>query len=193
MHEQPAQSERFVLHPTAIAGVMEVELRPVADARGTFVRLFEPAAFAGTGLFPSGPVQVNVARTDRAGTVRGLHWQDAVDGEVEEAKLVTCIAGRVLDVAVDMREDSPTRFGHHALELGPQLDRALLIPPGVAHGMQALEDASVLVYLHSANYQPGMERGARPDDPAVAICWPLPVAHLSERDRSHPPLARPAA
>ncbi len=190
MAERASDSERLVLYPTAIEGVMEVELRPIEDERGMFVRLFEPDAFVGTDLFLSGPVQVNIARTHRAGTVRGLHWQDADEAKFKEAKLVTCVAGRVFDVAVDVREDSPTRFAHHALELTPGRGKALLIPPGVAHGMQALEDESALLYLHSAGYRPDLERGARPDDPAVGISWPLPLANLSERDCSHPPLAR---
>jgi dTDP-4-dehydrorhamnose 3,5-epimerase len=191
MPEALLGSERVVLRPTAIPGVMEVDLRPMDDSRGSFVRLFEPAGFIATGLFPSGPVQVNIARTDEAGTVRGLHWQDAEEGAVGEAKLVTCVAGRVFDVAVDVRKDSPTRFAHHSVELVAGQGRALLIPPGVAHGMQALENASILLYLHSTDYRPDLERGARPDDPAVNIRWPLPMRNLSARDLSHPSLDGP--
>ena len=186
MTDSPTERDRFTLHPTPLAGVMEVEFQPIADERGTFVRLFERDRFAQTDLFPKGPVHINLATTLEAGTVRGLHWQDQADGTLGEAKLVTCVAGRVFDVAVDLRPDSPTRFEHHSLELSARRPRALLIPPGVAHGMQALEDSSMLLYLHAAEFVPDLERGARADDPRLSIRWPLPVRNLSERDRGHP-------
>jgi dTDP-4-dehydrorhamnose 3,5-epimerase len=186
MSESSGSGDRIVLHPTGIAGVMEVELRPVRDARGQFTRIFEPGAFADTGLFPDGPVHVNVARTLAAGTVRGLHWQESVDERVGEAKLVFCITGRVFDVAVDLRPESATYLKHHEVELAPEFGHGLLIPPRVAHGMQALEDRSTLLYLHSAAFAPELERGALVDDPALAISWPLPVDDRSDRDRNHP-------
>ncbi len=189
MAEGSVDHERFLLHPTMLAGVMEVEFRPIADERGSFTRLFEVEYFERTGLFPDGPVHINVATTVEAGTVRGLHWQDPMPGALGEAKLITCVAGRVFDIAVDLRPDSPTRFQHHALELSPSNHRSLLIPPGVAHGMQALKEFSTLLYLHAAPYAAELERGARVDDPTLRIPWPLPVRNLSVRDRSHPLIA----
>ncbi len=193
MADGPTDPERIVLHPTPIEGVMEVEFRTVRDGRGSLTRVFAPEAFAGTGLFPDGPVHVNVATTLEAGTVRGLHWQQPSPGAVGEAKVITCVSGRVFDVAVDLRPESRTRFAHHAVELTPDGGRALLIPPGVAHGMQALEDGSTLLYLHAAAFVPERERGARADDPLLAIAWPLPLRNLSERDRGHPLLDGTAA
>ena len=168
---------------------MEVEFRPIADERGSFARLFEADYFECTGLFPDGPVHINLATTLELGTVRGVHWQDPVPGMVGEAKLITCVAGKVFDVALDVRPDSSTRFQHHAVELSATDNRALLIPPGVAHGMQALEDFSTLLYLHAAPFVAELERGVRVDDPAVSIPWPLPVHNLSARDQSHPSIA----
>lgn len=176
----------LTFHPTPIEGVFEVERRPIADARGQFERLFCDAEFAATGGFPDGPVQVNLATTGLAGTVRGLHYQVQPGKGPGEAKLVTCVAGRVFDVAVDLRPGSPTRLQHHAVELDAGGTRSLLIPAGVAHGMQALEDGTTLVYLHAAPYDAELERGIRVDDPTLAIPWPLAIANLSDRDRALP-------
>lgn len=178
----------FTFRPTAIQGVLEVDLAPLRDERGAFSRVFHDAAFRATGLFPDGAVQTNLAVTEESGTVRGLHWQEVVPGRIGEAKLVLCVSGRVFDVAVDLRLGSPTRLRHHALELAAGSWRALLIPPGVAHGMQALEDRSTLLYHHAAPFDAALERGARPDDPGLAILWPLEIRNLSARDRSHPPV-----
>ena len=181
-------AHRFTVRPTPIDGVLEVDLAPVGDDRGAFARVFDVDTFRATGLFPDGAAQTNVAITRESGTVRGLHWQERVAGRTGEAKLVMCVAGRVFDVAVDLRPGSPTRLKHHALELAAGSWRVLLIPPGVAHGMQALEDGSTLLYHHAAPFDPALERGARPDDPALAIPWPLEIRNLSARDRSHPPV-----
>lgn len=182
----PEAVSRFTFHPTPIDGVLEVERRMIEDDRGHFSRLFCADEFAPTGLFPEGPVQVNLAMTAAAGTVRGLHYQLRPESGPGEAKLVTCVAGRVFDVAVDLRPDSPTRFHHHAVHLAADSPRSLLIPPGVAHGMQALEAGSALLYLHAASYDATLERGVRADDPLLGIPWPLPVVNRSERDRALP-------
>lgn len=171
---------------TGIPGVFEVHRRPVGDARGSLLRIYADDALAATDAFPSGPVQINLVTTASAGTVRGLHLQVPPTVGPGEAKLVTCVAGRVFDVAVDLRPDSSTRFRHHAVELAADGLRSLLIPPGVAHGMQALEDGVRLLYLHAAAYDPTAERGVRADDPDLAIPWPLPPVNLSERDRGLP-------
>lgn len=188
MPEAPKPAGRFTFRPTALEGVMEVELSPVIDERGDFVRIFAAEDLAWTKLFPAGPVHVNVARTRKPGTVRGLHWQAVREGLPGEAKLITCVTGRVFDVAVDLRPGSSTFGQHHAVELDGDGSRGVLIPPGVAHGMQALEPDSRLLYLHSVGFYPQLERGAMVDDPMLAILWPLPIRNLSERDRSHPPL-----
>lgn len=180
---------RLTFHPTAIDGVFEVERHPRGDHRGRFARLFCAQEYAATGLLGERPVQINLATTSRAGSVRGMHVQRPHPDGSGETKLVTCVVGRVFDVALDVRVDSPTFGQHHAVELAGDGTRSLLIPPGVAHGMQALEDDTTLLYLHGAPYDPALERGVRPDDPALAIGWPLPVVALSERDRALPDLA----
>lgn len=183
------RTDRFTFRATPIEGLVEVERHPIADRRGRFARLFCADEYAGTGLLADRPAQVNLAQTTHRGSVRGMHVQAWEGRGAGEAKLVTCVAGRVFDVALDLRRDSPTFGQHHALELAAEMDVSLLIPPGVAHGMQALEDAVTLLYLHGASFDPGLERGVRPDDPDLGIAWPLPVVGLSDRDRSLPPLA----
>jgi dTDP-4-dehydrorhamnose 3,5-epimerase len=101
-------------------------------------------------------------------------------------KMVRCLAGRVLDVAVDLRAGSPTFLQWHAEELTPGNARMLVVPEGCAHGFQALEDDCELLYLHTCAYAPEYEDGVRFDDPLVGMHWPLPVRLLSERDRQLP-------
>jgi dTDP-4-dehydrorhamnose 3,5-epimerase len=170
---------------TAIAGVFTVASNGFADHRGRFARAFDRDLLA--AIWGERPIhQVNLSTTRRRGALRGLHFQHAPH---QEAKLVRCLRGAVLDVAVDLRAGSPTFLAHVAVELRPELANALLIPEGCAHGFQALEPDSELLYIHSAPYVPGAEGGLRWDDPALAIAWPLAPTDLSERDRTHSLLA----
>ena len=105
-----------------------------------------------------------------------------------EAKLVTCLRGRAWDVAVDLRTGSPTFLQWCAQEISEDNQTALLIPPGCAHGFQALTDDVELIYCHSAPYVADAEGGISPVDPRVGISWPMQVAHLSERDDACPRL-----
>ena len=88
------------------------------------------------------------------------------------------------DVVLDLRSDSPTYGQHIAVELSAANQHMLLIPPGCAHGFQALEDNSQLLYLHTQDYRADWDAGVRVDDPAFAIQWPLPIRFLSERDKA---------
>lgn len=167
---------------TFIDGVRIVETTPFTDHRGAFARLFcvnELSSLLGSRKI----VQINHSRTTALGAVRGMHFQRAPHAEM---KMVRCLKGRVLDVAVDLRQDSPTFLKYHAEELTPQSTRMLVIPEGCAHGFQVLEAESELLYLHTAFYEKTAEGGVRHDDPALGIKWPLPVTDLSERDRCHP-------
>jgi dTDP-4-dehydrorhamnose 3,5-epimerase len=103
-----------------------------------------------------------------------------------EKKLVMCLRGRVFDVAVDIRNGSPTFLKWHAEVLAPQAVNALLIPEGFAHGFQTLTDDVEMLYCHSAPYAPDHEAGVHPHDPAIGIRWPAETVAMSERDRSHP-------
>lgn len=173
---------RMRAQPTRLDGVMVIEADPRRDERGMFTRLFCTAALA-PWLGERHVVQINQSRTHRQGAVRGMHFQHGAHAEM---KLVRCIRGRVWDVALDLRAGSPTFLHWHAQELSADNQQMLLIPEGFAHGFQVLEPDSELLYLHTAAYHAAAEGGVRPDDPRVAIDWPLPLVDLSERDRSHP-------
>jgi len=167
---------------TAIAGVVVVDIEPRTDERGSFARLHCPEAFAAAGN-PFAPVQTSLSRNPTAGTLRGLHFQPPPHAEV---KLVRCVRGRIFDVAVDLRPDSPTHRQWTAAELSAETARALLVPEGVAHGFLTLEPDSDVIYQISPAYQPGHEAGVRWDDPAFGIVWPSAPALISPRDAGYP-------
>ncbi len=127
--------------------------------------------------------QINHTLTEMAGTVRGMHFQYPPKAE---AKLVSCLRGAVWDVALDLRKDSPTFMRWHAEELSATNRRALLIPPGCAHGFQTLEPDCELLYLHSEAYDPTLEGALNPRDPAFAVAWPREIAVISGKDANCP-------
>lgn len=170
--------------PTPIAGVHEVTSAVHTDARGHFQRIFcGDALQAHADAFPVR--QANLSVTNARGTVRGFHLQGA---PASDRKLVRCVRGRAFDVVVDLRPHSATFGLTHSVVLDEHVDRALLIPEGVAHGFQTLSDDVHLLYLHTAAYSPAHESGVRHDDPALAVSWPLPVVLLSARDAQLPSL-----
>lgn len=170
------------LTPTAVDGVVILDIEPFADERGLFARVFDAEVFAAAGLDPH-VAQANLSFNRHAGTVRGLHRQVPPHAE---AKLVRCVAGAVVDVAVDVRPDSPTSGQHVMVELSAENRRALFLPAYVAHGFQTLVDDSELLYQVSGPYVPGAEEGFRHDDPAFGIAWPLPVSTISDKDAAWP-------
>ncbi|MEI2764234.1 MAG: dTDP-4-dehydrorhamnose 3,5-epimerase [Dermatophilaceae bacterium] len=168
--------------PTAVAGCMTVDLQPFHDNRGFFSRAFDASEFADQGL-DAAVVQTNISFNVKAGTLRGLHLQVPPHAE---GKLVRCTRGAIVDVAMDVREDSPT-FGRHAMvELTRDNHTALFIPPYVAHAFLTLTDDTEVTYQVSGPYAPGGERGYRYDDPAFGISWPRDVAVVSDKDLSWP-------
>jgi dTDP-4-dehydrorhamnose 3,5-epimerase len=175
---------RFVVTETPLAGLRLVQRQRMGDARGFLARLFCAEELASAG-WPGPVAQINQTLTARRGTVRGLHFQHSPHAE---AKLVSCLRGSVFDVALDLRSGSPGFGRWHAVTLSADNGMALLIPAGFAHGFQALEDGVELLYCHSAPYAPAAEGGLHPQDPALAIAWPLPPAELSARDAAHPGL-----
>ncbi len=172
----------MILTPTEIPGVVVVDLERREDDRGFFARSFDRAAFEEAGLVPL-VEQANVSYNRRAGTLRGMHMQVA---PALESKLVRCTRGAIVDVIVDMRDGSPTRHQHVAVELTADNRRALYVPPLFAHGFQTLVDDTEVTYLVGGPYTPAAERGFRHDDPAFGIRWPLPVDVISEKDASWP-------
>jgi dTDP-4-dehydrorhamnose 3,5-epimerase len=185
--------QQLVVSDTPLKGLKSIASTSYVDERGSFSRWFCLQTLA--SVLPSGQQirQINNSVNLRAGTVRGMHFQNPAVTEKNvssednscagEYKLVRCIRGRVHDVVLDLRRHSHT-FGHHfSLELSEENQCMLLIPPGCAHGFQALADNSQLLYLHTQDYQPALDAGVRVDDPQFNIQWPLPIQHLSERDQ----------
>jgi dTDP-4-dehydrorhamnose 3,5-epimerase len=173
---------RFIFHPTLLSGLMCVERKPIDDARGFLARLYCAEAFHRAGWHK--PVaQINHTLTRAQGAVRGLHFQRPPHAE---HKLVSCIKGKIFDVAVDLRQGSPTFLQWHGEILSADNRRGLMIPEGFAHGFQALVEDCELIYLHSAPFSAEAEGALNIADPRLAIDWPLAVAELSDRDRAHP-------
>jgi dTDP-4-dehydrorhamnose 3,5-epimerase len=171
--------------PTAIPGVVLVDIERVIDERGFFARTWCADEFAAAGL-PNAFVQTSVSWNQHRRTLRGMHWQAAPHGE---GKLVRCSRGALVDVVVDLRPDSETYLEHLVVELDHESRRAVFIPAGLAHGFLSLTDRTEVVYQMDTPYVPAAARGARWDDPAFAIRWPTTPAVISERDRSYPDFA----
>ena len=157
-----------------------VDLEPFEDERGFFARAWSPDEFEARGLNPA-LAQVNVGFNARRGTLRGLHFQHAPH---QEAKLIRCTRGAIYDVAVDLRPGSPTLHRWVSVELTMDNHRMLYIPEGCAHGYVTLTDDAEIAYQTSKAYAPDAAAGARYDDPAFGIEWPIAVEVISEQDRT---------
>ncbi len=171
----------MIIHQTPLDDLLVAEGKALKDERGVFARLFCEQALSSI-LDGRKIVQINHSFTEAVGAVRGLHYQYAPHAEM---KLVRCLKGKVLDVAVDLRPQSPSFKRWYAQELSPQNKYMMVIPEGFAHGFQVLEMGSELLYLHTDFYKPEAEGGLRHDDPVIGINWPLMVTDISARDSSH--------
>jgi len=167
---------------TSLPGVYLLDMQPIEDERGFFSRFWCSKEMQDQGL-PFQVAQINASLNHKAGTVRGLHWQREPHAE---AKIVSCTSGRVFDVAVDVRPESKNYLSWFGVELGPESNRMIYIPEGFAHGYQALEDDTRMLYLVSEFYTPGVEGGLRHDDPAIGIDWPQQVSSVSDKDAQWP-------
>jgi len=167
---------------TAIAGVVVVDPDPVSDDRGSFARLHCPDEFAAAG-HPFAPLQTSLSRNTAAFTLRGLHYEAEPHAE---AKLVRAVRGRIFDVAVDLRPDSPTYLAWTGAELSADNGRALLIGRGMAHGFLTLEDDTDVLYQIDRIFEPGHGRGVRWNDPAFNVAWPGSPRVISQRDATYP-------
>jgi dTDP-4-dehydrorhamnose 3,5-epimerase len=175
-------STRFDILDTILAGLQLLQRKPIGDSRGYLERLFCVDELQ--TLIPGKHIaQINHTLTESRGTVRGMHFQRPPHAEI---KFVSCLRGEVFDVAVDLRDNSPTFLRWHAEVLSADNHKTLVIPEGFAHGFQTLTDDCEMLYFHTATYQPGAEGGLNAQDPRLAIQWPLPVAGLSLRDAAHP-------
>lgn len=175
-------SLRFDFLETPITDLWRIGRKPVEDQRGYLSRIFCEEEFNKIG-FDRSVAQINHTLTRKKGSVRGMHFQYPPHAE---SKLVTCIKGEILDVAIDIRKDSATFLKWHAEVLSDNNHASLLIPEGFAHGFQTLVDDCELLYVHSKSYFPEAEGALNAFDQAFSIEWPLEVTEMSARDRSHP-------
>ncbi|MFC1735406.1 dTDP-4-dehydrorhamnose 3,5-epimerase [Candidatus Hydrogenedentota bacterium] len=166
---------------TELKGAYTIALEPIHDHRGSFARGFCAQEFREHGLCDS-MVQSNLSVSTRKHTLRGMHYQ--VDG-AEEAKLVRCFRGSILDVIIDLRKGSNTFGQHIGVELTESNGNMLYVPEGFAHGFISLEDDCHVFYQVSNFYAPGKEKGIRWNDPFFNIEWPTDKPVLSDKDANH--------
>ena len=163
----------------AIPGAYRIVGRVAADERGAFRKVFDgvsdhiPADFREL-------TEVAISHNRLAGTLRGMHWQADPHGQT---KVIWVASGRIMDALVDVRPDSPAYGSWLSIELSDEEASAVLVPTGVAHGFQTLEDDTSVVYLMRGAYAPQSTRTLRWDDPTIGIDWSHPVSVISENDR----------
>lgn len=168
---------------TFIPGLLIIEPRVFADERGYFFEIYEAGRYLDNGI-PNVFTQDNESKSKR-GVIRGLHYQLS---PYSQAKLVRAVAGRIYDVAVDLRMGSPTFGRWFGLELNDDVKRQLFIPRGFAHGFSVLSETAVFAYKCDNPYNRQAERTVNLNDPGLGIDWKLdgldPV--ISEKDRFAP-------
>ena len=168
--------------PTKLNGVYIVEPKVFGDHRGFFMESWSKRAFEEAGLFYDF-VQDNHSYSSVKGTLRGIHFQR---GEYAQAKLVRCVRGAVLDVAVDLRPESPTYGQWTAVELSAENKRQFLIPRRFGHGFVTLTDEVEFLYKADNLYAPAYDGGIRWDDPELGIDWGVANPILSQKDAALP-------
>jgi len=168
--------------PLALPGVYLLEPAVHGDARGWFCEMYSEAALAGIGI-TARFVQDNRSFSARKGTLRGLHCQAQ---PMAQGKLFSCLRGRILDVAVDARRDSPTYLKWVSAELSGENKRQLWIPWGCLHGFVTLTDDVEVFYKVDAPYSPAHDRSVRWDDPAFGVEWGVSAPILSAKDAGAP-------
>jgi dTDP-4-dehydrorhamnose 3,5-epimerase len=168
---------------TKLNGVVLIEPDVFSDPRGYFLETYHAGRYAGGGI-PGLFVQDNFSHSVR-GTLRGLHYQL----KHAQGKLVMALAGRIFDVAVDIRKGSPTFAQWVGVELSGENKCQVYIPPGFAHGFCVLSETADVLYKCTDVYAPKDERGLIWNDPAIAIAWPIADPLLSGKDGAYPRLA----
>jgi dTDP-4-dehydrorhamnose 3,5-epimerase len=161
-----------------------IKINKVEDKRGFLKREFCQKNFD-TILEGKTIRQINSTYTKNKGTVRGLHFQKTPFTEI---KIISCTKGKVWDVAVDLRKNSPTFLKYHSVILSKDINESFLIPEGFAHGYQTLSPDCEMLYLHTSDYNKDYEDGINILDPKISIPWPDKISIQSERDKNFPNL-----
>jgi dTDP-4-dehydrorhamnose 3,5-epimerase len=149
------------------------------DERGTLIQSFVRSGLEARGI--PGDFKQAIQNRSHLGVVRGLHFQ----WQPPQGKLIRCVSGRVHDVVVDLRPESPTCGDHAAVELSERNNLVLWVPPGFAHGFLVLEEDSVVLYFCTEEWNPAGEGGLRYDDPALGIAWPRAAVLISSKDKAN--------
>ena len=170
----------FEIIDTNIDALKIIKYKKFADDRGYFSELYKSNDFKELGLDDF--VQDNIS-CSAAGVIRGMHWQDEPFGQ---GKLVSCVRGRIKDIAVDIRSDSKTYGKHVEVELSEMDGRLFWIPVGFAHGFQALEDNTLVMYKVTNYWNKDHERSVNPLDPSLQINWEDLVPIISQKDNEAP-------
>ncbi|PHQ67246.1 MAG: dTDP-4-dehydrorhamnose 3,5-epimerase [Sneathiella sp.] len=170
----------MIFSATDIPGAYLITPERHEDERGFFARSYCAEEFADHGIAFI-PAQSNISHNKQAFTLRGMHFHAP---PYEETKLVSCSAGRLFDVAVDLRPASPAYKKWIGFELSPENGLAFFIPAGCAHGFLTLEDHTNVFYQMSPTYTPGHDRGFRWDDEEIGIDWPRKPQVMSDKDRA---------
>lgn len=165
----------------SLHGAFIITLEVKKDERGWFSRTFCKNEFSEIGHEKEW-VQINHSFSIKAGTLRGMHFQYNPNSET---KMIRCISGKIYDVIIDIRKNSPTFLQWIGIELSEQNKKTLYIPEGFAHGFQTLSDNSEIIYHHSNFYNPSNEGAINYNDPLLNITWPLKISEISERDTKH--------
>ncbi|TSC74295.1 MAG: dTDP-4-dehydrorhamnose 3,5-epimerase [Parcubacteria group bacterium Gr01-1014_33] len=172
----------MIFHTFPIKGPLRIEFEPRHDERGYFMRTFCARELKDQTI-EFRITQINRSRTARRGTLRGMHFQKEPHAE---AKIISCLQGKIYDVLVDLREESPTYRKWVSMELAAEKNIALYIPAGFAHGFETLEEECEVEYLMSEFYHPESSSGVRWNDPLLDIVWPITSPTLSDRDANWP-------
>jgi dTDP-4-dehydrorhamnose 3,5-epimerase len=165
-----------------LAGVWLIEPDMHSDSRGVFRRHFCAREFSVHGIVPT-VAQGNISENPELGTLRGFHYQT---GTHQEAKTLSCVAGAIYDIVVDLRRSSPTFMKWIAVELSASDRRSLHVPVGCANGWLTTASDAVVHYYMSEFYAPEADRGLRYDDPTFTFHWPAAPKIISDKDRSYP-------
>lgn len=170
-----------VIESQKISGLKIIKRKIFGDSRGYFSRLFDLQELQQISWNNRQIFQINQSFTQQQGTIRGMHFQAP---PFNDCKIVNCLQGKVLDIAVDIRKNSPTFLQYEAIELSSENATAFWIPEGFAHGFQTLCDDCMLLYIHSQLFSADHDCGLNPTDAKLNIDWKLPISCMSEKDKN---------
>jgi dTDP-4-dehydrorhamnose 3,5-epimerase len=172
----------FTFEQSAIPGVLLIQPHVVADPRGMFMEAYKRSEFAAAGI-DEVFVQENQSHSQR-GVLRGMHYQTPPQAQ---GKLVRVLSGEIFDVAVDIRQGSPTAGRWVGVRLSSENRRMAYLPRWCAHGFCVLSEHAEVIYMTTAEYAPAHESGFMWNDPSIGITWPVSTPTLAERDTKWPP------